>query len=570
MKSSIILLTLVISISAIAQRPRVNWGPEFKFQGGGNSFKVILTDNTGIYIQETHIASKGFMIALPGSDVFRLSGTLVKLEKNMAERYRNNFDKELKGREFLNLFVFKEKIFLAATAYDKREKMVNLEMGEIDKNTGVVGDWKTISSFPMDDKKDVVGIRLKGNSDSTRMIVVSVVQGKERNTYSVQEFDNMLNAVSTKTTISNEFEPKTYVLEDVVYTRARKIVLVGRVFEYREGKKKSDKYLDFVNYNIRLYDENGKQQKEINTEASGQWVTSAKLIQEEGHDIVFAAFYAKTKKGYTIDGMLLHRLDPATGELLASFNKEINHSMLTDADNTQGETPEEKKERERFEKRKDNSEGFSNLMTFRNIIHTKDGGLLIMAEDFRRYYITYDSYNSLRKRYEMRTDLIFKSGAILISKISAAGEWEWMQIVPKFQQEEYTVSSFLDETKYSLNRPFFDNHPSSDPGYSGFGLMQTDKNIHLIFNDNPRNATITKPGSKVRRTIFFKDSHCYAITLDQKTGEIKRTMLFDNNNTPIAMPIHSSVIGNVLYVVGRDDRGLAKPRIAVAKIQFTN
>ena len=226
MKSSIILLTLVISISAIAQRPRVNWGPEFKFQGGGNSFKVILTDNTGIYIQETHIASKGFMIALPGSDVFRLSGTLVKLEKNMAERYRNNFDKELKGREFLNLFVFKEKIFLAATAYDKREKMVNLEMGEIDKNTGVVGDWKTISSFPMDDKKDVVGIRLKGNSDSTRMIVVSVVQGKERNTYSVQEFDNMLNAVSTKTTISNEFEPKTYVLEDVVYTRARKIVLI--------------------------------------------------------------------------------------------------------------------------------------------------------------------------------------------------------------------------------------------------------------------------------------------------------------------------------------------------------
>lgn len=170
----------------------------------------------------------------------------------------------------------------------------------------------------------------------------------------------------------------------------------------------------------------------------------------------------------------------------------------------------------------------------------------------------------------MRTDLIFKSGAILISKISVAGEWEWMQIVPKFQQEEYTVSSFLDETKYSLNRPFFDNHPSSDPGYSGFGLMQTDKNIHLIFNDNPRNATITKPGSKVRRTIFFKDSHCYAITLDQKTGEIKRTMLFDNNNTPIAMPIHSSVIGNVLYVVGRDDRGLAKPRIAVAKIQFSN
>src|SRR5690606_13117810 len=190
--------------------------------------------------------------------------------------------------------------------------------------------------------------------------------------------------------------------------------------------------------------------------------------------------------------------------------------------------------------------------------------------DYRRFYSTTRDYNSMSKRWDVRTDLNFNSGSILISKISASGELEWMQVVPKLQQEVATVSMLMDAPTYSLYRPFFNNHPFSDPAYSGFGLMRTDKNIHLIFNDNPRNATVIKPGAKIRRTRFFKESHCYTLSLDQTTGDIKRTMLFDNNNTPVAMPLNSSVIGNVLYMVGRDERSFAKSRIAVAKIQFAN
>ncbi len=68
-----------------------------------------------------------------------------------------------------------------------------------------------------------------------------------------------------------------------------------------EGKKKKEKFMEFVNYNIRMYDDGGKQLAEINTTVNGKWITSAKLIQEKDKDLVLAAFYNTNRKEKTID-----------------------------------------------------------------------------------------------------------------------------------------------------------------------------------------------------------------------------------------------------------------------------
>ena len=72
------------------------------------------------------------------------------------------------------------------------------------------------------------------------MVVVSSIEGKEKNTYQVQEFDKNLTPAAKPVDITNEFDPKTFQLEDVLYTINKKIILVGRIYEYEEGKKKKE------------------------------------------------------------------------------------------------------------------------------------------------------------------------------------------------------------------------------------------------------------------------------------------------------------------------------------------
>ena len=79
------------------------------------------------------------------------------------------------------------------------------------------------------------------------MILVSSIEGREKNTYQVQEFDKNMKAGGKPVTITNEFDRKTFQLEDVLYTINKKILLVGRIYEYEEGKKKKAKFLDFKN-----------------------------------------------------------------------------------------------------------------------------------------------------------------------------------------------------------------------------------------------------------------------------------------------------------------------------------
>ena len=56
----------------------------------------------------------------------------------------------------------------------------------------------------------------------------------------MRQFDDKLKQIGKPVAMSNEFDPKTFVLEDVVYTTAGNIMLVGREYEYQEGKKKSE------------------------------------------------------------------------------------------------------------------------------------------------------------------------------------------------------------------------------------------------------------------------------------------------------------------------------------------
>lgn len=576
MKKVCLLLTLIgTGITCFAQEPSIKWGEEFKLRKGSTDLEVVLVDQTGAYLQESHQALKGYFVVAATT---RESASLVKVDKNLTEVYRNDFNKELKGKEFVQFLPFEDKLFLISSDYSRRDKTLALYGSAVNKTTGeLTGEYKEIAIFQKEEKGDDIDFKFTYNADNTRIILVSSIKGKERNEYKVQELDKNLKATAKPVNLTNEFEAKKYQLQDLLYLSNRKIVLVGRMYEYEEGKKKKAKFLDFTNYNIRLYDEKGKQQAEINTAVNGKWLNSTKLVQEKNKDLVLAAFYSNHKKAKTVDGLLVQRIDINSGAVISTSDKEINNSLLT-ADDDGGddgadadEDKEERKAREELNKMKEEGEGFSKYMQFRNIFYTPDNGLVILAEQYQHYVTVTTSYSGPAggvgvSSNSTTTTYHYLSGDLLMCKIDAKGNIGWLQIVPKDQRELIRLSgpsTSVGMFSYSYTG-FFDS--GDRPFYSGFGAMQSGSNIQILFNDNPKNANITQAGQKDKRIIRYAKSDCFRLTVDAVSGKVTRKQFFSNSEVPTAMPRLGSIINNEMYLVGKTDRMMGKTKIAIAKI----
>jgi len=575
LRACFLLAITAFSLCAYSQKQSITWGDEFKLRKGSNNISVVFTDASGVYLQEDHLAMKSYFVI--GASV-RQSASLVKLDKNLQEVYRTDFNRELKGKEFETFFAFRDKLLMIASDYHRSERTLEVLAAEVDRSSGeLIESWKPITSFQKEEKNDDINFKLMPNADTSKIVIISTVTGKEKNMYQVQEFDKTLKATSKPAIITNEFEARTYQLEDVLYTIDRKIILVGRVFEYQEGKRKKDKFLDFANYNIRIYDEKGKQRSEINTNINGKWLTNTKLMLGKGKDLILASFYSKEKKGVT-NGLLVQRIDPSSGQVINTAEQEINYSLVTadtdDAaddkdDDKDDDSKAEKKEREKLAKIRDEGEGFSKYMRFRNIFYTADNGLVLLAENYHQYTYTSSTYspgsNGMPGRWTYYTNYVYECGEVMMCKIDANNSISWLQIIPKAQREVMRTSDGSSGMGLSISfSGFFDS--GARPYYSGFGAIQTQNQINIFFNDNPKNASVLQPGQKVKSVSGFRNSHCFIVTLDEITGKYQRKLFFSNADVPTAMPRLGSAIGQEMYIVGKTDRLFGKTKLAVGKI----
>ncbi|GEP90399.1 hypothetical protein SAMN05660909_02732 [Chitinophaga terrae (ex Kim and Jung 2007)] len=565
-----------LSLSAYAQKTSIKWGDEFNLRKGSTDLRVISVEKNAAYLQESHPALKSYFVV---GATMRESASLVKIDKDLKEVYRNDFNKELRGKEFVQFLPFEDKLYLFSSDYSKRDRTLEIYASAIDKNTGeLTGEFRQVASFLKEEKKDDIDFKITYNADSSRVLIVSSVKGAEKNIYKVQELGKNLRAAGRPVTLTNEFEEDKYQLEDLLYTSDRKIILVGRMYEYEEGKKQKKKFLDFTNYNIRIYNDKGKQQSELNTTINGKWLISTKLVQEKNKDLVLAAFYSNQKKGKTIDGLLVQRINTADGTAISTSDKPINNSLLNGMDDDNNEdvddkedSKEERKMRESLAKLKDEGEGFSKYMQFRNIFYTEDKGLVIFAEHFHHYITTSQSYtsgvNGMPGTWSTTTYSNYISGDLLMCKIDASGNINWLQILPKMQREVIRYGSYRTPGYgFSMHMSYFAE--GNRPFYSGFGAIQSGNTIHILFNDNTKNSGIVQAGQKAKSTVRFSKTDCYVLDLDENTGKLSRKTFFSNKDVPTAMPRLGAVIGNDMYMVGKSDRMIGKSKIAVAKISM--
>lgn len=171
----------VLIYSANAQAPKVTWGDEFKMHKGSTDLEVVYTDNTGVYLQEGHKVLKSYFVF---GGTFRTSATLIKLDKGLTEQYRNDFNKELRGKEFEQFFAVKDKFYIFSSDYSRKDKTMTLYAALIDKSTGELnGDWQQLASWQKEEKKDEINFKISANADSTSLVLVSSIEGSEHNSY---------------------------------------------------------------------------------------------------------------------------------------------------------------------------------------------------------------------------------------------------------------------------------------------------------------------------------------------------------------------------------------------------
>ncbi len=572
MKTLYIFLFLVTSVLVtFSQNAKVTWGDEFKLKKGSTDLEVIRVDNSGIYVKESHLAMKSFFVIGSSS---RESATLIKLGKDLNEEYSSNFNKELKGKEYEKFIFVKDKLFLIASDYNKKDKTLVLYAAELDKTNGELkNDWQEIASIEKDSKKEDILTNVSLNEDSTKMVISSSIEGREKNTYQITLVNDRLKTEKKSALITNEFEKGTYDVENIIYTTNGNILIVAREFEYREGKKKKAKFLDFKDYNICLYSGEGKKLNQINTTINGKWLISATVRQINTTDIALAAFYSNEKKGKETNGMLVQRINALNGTIVSTSDKLINASLLnvidTDDDDDE-ESKKERKEREKLEKAKDDEDAFSKNLRFRHILTTPDNGLLVLAEEYNSYTYTTSTTSgggigTLGASRNTRTYKVFECGNIFMSKVDKDAKISWLNVLPKNQYESILLgSSSGPATGFSFYR-YFD--PGANwPFYSGFGIVGKGNNLTILFNDHKKNDGVMQLGQKVKRVTRFGKSLTYSVNLDLLTGKYTRTNLYSNEEVTTSMPRLGLAFGSDFYIIGKEDKLLSKTRIAIGKL----
>jgi len=576
------VMTIFLFAFGHAQNANVTWGEEFKLKKGSTDLAVIHADNTGIYVKESHMALKSYFVI---AATMRESATLIKLDKTLNQVYDQDFNKELKGKDYERFFFLKDKLFVLASIYVKKEKKLTLYAAPVDKNNGELsGEFMEITSWTKEAKSDDINFNFTYNSDSTKMVIVSSIEGRDKNNYEVRQYDDKLKQVGKTVSITNEIDPKTFQLADVLYTENGNVVMVGRVYEYQEGKKKKAKYLDFANYNIRIHNSEGGLVKEINTQINGKWLVSTKVIQVPKRDIIIAAFYSNTKRGAEINGILAQRINPKTGDVVSTSSKEINTSLITklddeDDDDGDDESRKERRERKKLEKIQNEEDGFSKYMVFRNFLYTPDSGVVILAEKYHHYEYAQTTTSSgggfggggMTSRTTWYQ--VYECGDLMMTKVDKAGEIGWFRIMPKQQREVIqsgSSSGYGGGLSFSAGNNFFDANAYNMPFYAGFGVLAGTKSATIIFNDSKRNINTLELGQRVKKMTYFRKSECFGVDLDLVTGKYTRTILFSNDDVPTAMPRLASGLGKDLYMVGKEDRMLGRSKIAIAKVSLKN
>jgi hypothetical protein len=121
----------------------------------------------------------------------------------------------------------------------------------------------------------------------------------------------------------------------------------------QETKKRTKKV--FKRVSLEKFGLDGKKEAEFPATTGGRMLLSAKVVTNGKGDIFVCGYYTNSITDQMINGIVVNRINPLTGEVLMSSEKEITASMASkykDNDNEETDKKENRRARNRRVSRK--------------------------------------------------------------------------------------------------------------------------------------------------------------------------------------------------------------------------
>ncbi len=470
----------------IADNVEVTWGNQHKEKSGSFITEVIGIDDEQIYVLR-YRRPMGGLAMLQNAPEFLIEAYDKKGNFKSNREIPNRYDKMRMEFEFV--IYFNNRLLLFTSNYDRSDKTNVLYMHEIDKRTlSVKGKPQQVAFAKGRSQGNTGDFAYKLSFNRKQLVIVdfAAYKRKEQDEFGAQVFDKDMNLLWRKD-MKVPYQDHLFDIEGYEVDNQGNFYLLAVVYEGRAVKKRGGKAN--YEYSIWSYTDKGNNTKEYKMGLGDSFITDMTFRVSNTGEIVCAGFYSP-KSTYRISGTFYQKINPQTTEVELQTNKAFDTQFL--AEFMSDKKAEKGKGLYRFD--------------LDNMILRSDGGAILMAEQF--YIDERTTTSRVGYRNETQTDYYYYYNDIIVVNIAPTGETEWATKVPKYQVT------------------------SNDGGhFSSYSYMLKGSNIHLIYNDNPKNLF---PSNGSQRTYSFngKKSVVTLATLSAD-GHLKRSLLFSNRDERI-------------------------------------
>ena len=289
--------------------------------------------------------------------------------------------------------------------------------------------------------------------DSSKILAVSLLPylKKESERFSFHVLDNDWNTLWKKD-VELSYSDEEFGILDVIVNNEGNVFLLGNI-DKTKAEKRAIKKETGVEYNKEFkalcYYDKGERLVDLDLKLDNKIITDIRIDFDVEQNLVCTGFYSEGGGG--IKGVFYQKTDSKTSKVIAQSMKEFPIDMIVQEMSIRKAEKEKKKDNEG----KKSVEFYS--YDLKHLIQKEDGGMLLVAEQYRHWTTTY-TYTSANGSTTTSTTHHYLYADILTINISKEGKIGWMDIVDKHQ--------------YSTN----------DGGvYSSFQLVVSKDKVHYVY-----------------------------------------------------------------------------------------
>jgi len=311
---------------------------------------------------------------------------------------------------------------------------------------------------------------------------------KSKDIIGLKVFDAELNEIWGSDFTMPYTERQMDLLDYAIDTEGNIYALVKK---FHDDSNK-DKKKQGINYHLELftYAKNSKSLSTTKVNLGDTYVSDVGLYINDDKEIFCAGYYKKLNSKSGVDGAFVFKTDD-----IENITDKIFHEIPVEILNQYVKKKVAKKNNRKDKKGKSNYESLS----LRKLFFHEDGGITIIGE---QYYVK--AHTRTSSQGNVRTTYTYHYNDILVSKINASGDLDWMRKIPKKQK--------------GIN---------SGQGGMSFTHFFTNDSHYLLYLDNIKNIKLPLDKAPAYHTNKM-GGYLTACKINDNTGDVSKGAIFDS------------------------------------------